>query len=45
MRIVVAYLVWHFQFELTPESEAWMDGQKVFMFWEKPPLRVKVMKR
>ncbi|KAM0276087.1 hypothetical protein ACHAQH_007106 [Verticillium albo-atrum] len=45
LRIVVAYLVWHCQFELTPESEDWMDGQKVFMSWEKPPLRVVVRPR
>ncbi|KAH8663891.1 isotrichodermin C-15 hydroxylase [Ilyonectria robusta] len=42
MRLVLAQMLWHFDFELTPESDGWINRQKVFLFWEKPPLKVKI---
>lgn len=40
MRVILAHLIWHFDFELCPESEGWMD-QKVHFLWAKPQLLVK----
>ena len=43
MRLVLARLALDFDFELRPESEKWIV-QKLFTFWEKPPLIVKVIR-
>ncbi|XP_014556637.1 hypothetical protein COCVIDRAFT_37744 [Bipolaris victoriae FI3] len=40
MRIILAKLVWNFDFELCDESRSWIQ-QKVYMLWDKPPLIVK----
>lgn len=40
MRVILAHLTWHFDYELCPESVNWID-QKVYFLWEKPPLMVK----
>lgn len=40
MRIILALLIWNFDFELCPESEGWLD-QKVHFLWVKPQLLVK----
>ncbi|KAM6507173.1 hypothetical protein FALCPG4_018555 [Fusarium falciforme] len=42
MRLVLARMLWHFDFELVSESDGWISWQKVFVFWEKPPLKVKI---
>ena len=42
MRLVLAKLALDFDFELQPESEDW-TVQKLFTFWEKPPLMTKVV--
>ncbi|KAK7178029.1 hypothetical protein DPSP01_014487 [Paraphaeosphaeria sporulosa] len=39
-RATVAYMIWHFDFKLCPESAKWLD-QKVHFAWVKPPLMVK----
>lgn len=44
MRVILANLVWHFDFELCPESQGWLN-QKVYMLWDKPPLMVKAKLR
>ncbi|EKG12580.1 PAS domain-containing protein [Macrophomina phaseolina MS6] len=41
IRLMLSYLLWHFDLELCKESENWMD-QKVFVLWSKNPLMVKV---
>lgn len=38
MRLVLARLVFNFDMSLAPESRSWATGQKVFFFWDKPPL-------
>ena len=43
MRLVLARLALEFDFELQPESENWIN-QKLFTFWEKPPLKVKLVR-
>ncbi|PVI05829.1 cytochrome P450 [Periconia macrospinosa] len=40
MRIILATLIWHFDFELCPESEGWLN-QKVHFLWVKPKLFLK----
>ncbi|KXH62845.1 cytochrome P450 monooxygenase [Colletotrichum nymphaeae SA-01] len=40
MRLILARIIWNFDLELAPESKSWADGQKVFFFWDKPPLWV-----
>lgn len=42
MRLVLARLALDFDFELQPESERWVV-QKLFTFWEKPPLMTKIV--
>lgn len=42
MRLVLAKLLWHFDFELLPESNGWIESQRVFALWEKKPLNVKI---
>ncbi|KAI0458821.1 averantin oxidoreductase [Xylaria acuta] len=40
MKLVMARLIWHFDIENATEGN-WLD-QKVFMVWEKSPLRIKL---
>ncbi|EMD67451.1 hypothetical protein GGP41_007347 [Bipolaris sorokiniana] len=40
MRIILAKLLWNFDFELCEESRSWIN-QKVYLLWDKPPLIVK----
>jgi len=41
MRLVLANLALRFDLELQSESKQWMT-QKLFTFWEKPPLIIKL---
>ena len=46
MRLILAKLIWHFDFGLADEQageDDWLD-QRVLTFWEKRPLRVKISK-
>ncbi|GFG09634.1 isotrichodermin C-15 hydroxylase [Aspergillus lentulus] len=45
MRMILAYMLWHFDLELHPASKDWIDKQKVFMLWQKPDLMVKMLPR
>lgn len=38
MRLVMAKLLWSFDLELVAGQGDWVAGQKVFGFWDKPPL-------
>ncbi|MCJ1377250.1 hypothetical protein MMC17_000342 [Xylographa soralifera] len=42
MRAIIARIIWHFDMELSEDSQNWAD-QKVYIFWEKPPLNVKLV--
>ncbi len=42
MRLLIARFALDFDFELQPESEKWIV-QKLFTFWEKPPLMIKIV--
>lgn len=38
MRLILARIIFNFDISLAPESRNWTLGQKVFFFWNKPPL-------
>ncbi|OJD35901.1 cytochrome p450 [Diplodia corticola] len=40
MRLILAKLLWNFDFELCPESDGWIN-QKCYTLWQKDPLWVK----
>jgi len=42
MRLIMAKMIWSFDFELQPESQNWMQECKVKTLWAKPPLVVRV---
>ena len=44
MRLILARMLWNFDFELCPESEGWIE-QKIKLLWVKPPLMCKVTLR
>ena len=44
MKLVASRLFWNFDFELDAQSNTWPDNQRVFIFWEKLPLMVKLRK-
>lgn len=41
MRLLLAKVLRHFDLELMPESEGWMDNMRVYTLWEKPPLKAR----
>jgi cytochrome P450 len=41
MRLIMAKVLYAFDFELAPESENWKD-QKTFILWQKKPLICKL---
>lgn len=44
MRVILARMIWKFDMELCPESQAW-DEQKSYGLWEKHPLMCKLTPR
>ncbi|KAF5869159.1 putative cytochrome p450 monooxygenase protein [Botrytis fragariae] len=44
MRVILARIIWRFDLELCPESQAW-DDQKSYILWEKPELMCKLTPR
>lgn len=38
MRLIMAKLLWKFDLELVDGGKNWLEGQKIFGFWAKPPL-------
>ncbi|KAJ4303218.1 hypothetical protein N0V90_002111 [Kalmusia sp. IMI 367209] len=42
MRLIMAKVLWHFDLEMKPESEGWLERHRLFMLWEKPSLMVKL---
>ncbi|OJJ66144.1 hypothetical protein ASPBRDRAFT_666479 [Aspergillus brasiliensis CBS 101740] len=45
IRMTLAWTLWHFDLELDPISRCWIDRQKVFMLWQKPPLMIRISPR
>ena len=44
MRLMMTLILWNFDLELEASSENWSD-QKIFIFWEKPDMMVKLYPR
>lgn len=40
MRLILAKVVFNFDLKLLPESDDWLQRNKVFTLWEKPELMV-----
>ncbi|KAJ3497466.1 hypothetical protein NLG97_g1880 [Lecanicillium saksenae] len=40
MRLILARLIWRFDFRLCKDSETWMDDQENYILWEKPELNM-----
>jgi cytochrome P450 len=45
MRLILARLLWEFDVGLVETGEDWMAKQKIWTFWDKPPLMVKLVQR
>ena len=45
MRLILAHVVWKFDFELVDNSDDWFKTQKTYLAWEKPPLMVNIHER
>ncbi|KAI1471628.1 cytochrome P450 [Daldinia caldariorum] len=41
-RVILAKLIYSFDIELMPECRNWLDNQKNYIAWHKPPLMVKL---
>jgi cytochrome P450 len=42
MRLLLAHLLWNFDFELCGDSLNWVSEQKTYVLWEKNPLNVRI---
>ncbi|KAA8647482.1 cytochrome P450 [Aspergillus tanneri] len=40
MRLILARLIYNFDMKLSTDSVGWMERQKIFFLWNKPPLHV-----
>lgn len=40
MRFILARLIWNFDIDINEKSREWMDHQRAYLIWEKPPLYV-----
>ena len=45
LRLIAAKMLWHFDVQLSPESENWLSELKVHGVWEKKPLMVTMKAR
>lgn len=45
MRLILAKMLFHFDFELTPECANWPKDQFIYTSWEKIPLMVNIKTR
>jgi cytochrome P450 len=45
MRVILARILWNFDFEVCEESREWMDDVKAFTLWEKEKLMMKIKTR
>ena len=46
MRMIMAYILWNFDLlGLESDSQNWIERQKIYSLWEKPPLNVEISAR
>lgn len=42
MRLILARVIFNFDMEIAEDSKGWMERQKIFLFWKKGPLNVRL---
>ncbi|PSN65363.1 cytochrome P450 3A17 [Corynespora cassiicola Philippines] len=42
LHLILAKMIWNFDFQPLPENEGWAENMKGYTIWEKPPLNVKM---
>ncbi|KAI9691409.1 MAG: hypothetical protein M1820_009681 [Bogoriella megaspora] len=42
VRLILAKLLWHFEFELADKNQDWINDQMIYTTWEKIPLMIKL---
>lgn len=42
MHVLLAKMIWHFDWTLEDQSHGWMDGMRMFAVYEKPPLWIRL---
>lgn len=45
MRLVLARMLFNFDMVLNDESRDWMENQKAYNIWSKPPLHIRLSPR
>lgn len=40
MRLISARILYKFDIELAPGTEGWLESQKAYSVWDKPPLPI-----
>lgn len=45
MRMILARIIWNFDLSITPQSRNWIEDNRVYFLWEKPPLEVALTPR
>lgn len=43
MNLILARVVWNFDFELDPRSADWIEKNETYLLWEKPDLFVRLI--
>ncbi|KAK8112892.1 trichothecene c-15 hydroxylase [Apiospora sp. TS-2023a] len=45
MRMILARIIWNFDLGIAPQSRNWIEENRVYFLWEKPPLEVALTPR
>ncbi|OLN87387.1 Isotrichodermin C-15 hydroxylase 21 [Colletotrichum chlorophyti] len=45
IRMILAKILWHFDISITPDNYDWINRQRIYTLWEKPPLMVNLTPR
>jgi hypothetical protein len=44
MRLLLAKMIWHFDFELADSADTWYSGLKAYLMWDKVGLKIRLKK-
>lgn len=42
MRLILARVIVNFDMEIAEDSKGWMERQRIYLFWQKGPLNVRL---
>ena len=45
LRVIIARIIWNFDFELVNKEMDWFRDSRVFIMWDKPDLMLKICPR